>query len=140
MARVVAHLPDLLFGSKVDAMLVAAGHDVSPAGSVEGVPEADLLVLDLCEGSAARLAQFAPAIAATRTLAFYLHTDVDTRTAALAAGCDLVVPRSRMAREGASLVERLLAADVGACGFDHDQLLGGAAMPRSTRATGRPTR
>jgi len=114
LARVAADLPDLLFGSKVHAMLAAGGHDVAAAASMEDGPEPDLLVLDLCEDAAARLARFAPAIGATRTLAFYLHTDVDTRTAALAAGCDLVVPRSRMAREGAALVEGLLAADVGA--------------------------
>jgi len=92
VARVAAHLPDLLFGSKVHGMLVAAGHDVQAAASAPQVPAADLLVLDLCEDSAGRLAQFGPAIAATRTLAFYLHTDVDTRSAALAAGCELVVP------------------------------------------------
>ncbi len=117
MARVVAHLPDLLFGSKVHGMLTAGGHDVlraRPEGSAPDVPGAELLVLDLCEDSAARLARFAAAIATMRTLAFYRHTDVDTRSAALAAGCDLVVPRSRMAREGASLVEGLLAADVSA--------------------------
>jgi hypothetical protein len=110
MARVAAHLPDLLFGSKVHGMLVAAGHDVQ-APDVAG---ADLLVLDLCEDSAGRLARLAAVIAGMRTLAFYLHTDVETRTAALAAGCDLVVPRSRMAREGAALVDGLLAADVSA--------------------------
>ena len=114
MARLAAHLPDLLFGSKVHGMLLAAGHDVAPAGAAEGVADADLLVLDLCEDSPGRLVQFGPAIAAHRTLAFYLHTDVDTRTAALAAGCDLVVPRSRMAREGAALVDGLVAADVSA--------------------------
>jgi hypothetical protein len=32
-----------------------------------------------------------------------------TPTRALAAGFDLVVPRSRMAREGAALVDRLVA-------------------------------
>src|SRR5688572_21939349 len=112
MARVLAHLPDLLFGSKVHGMLVAAGHDVQPAAPAPQGSAGDLLVLHLCEDSAGRLAQFGPAIAATPTLAFYLHTDVETRTAALAAGCDLVVPRSRMAREGAALVDGLLAVDV----------------------------
>jgi len=72
---------------------------------------ADLLVLDLCEDSAGRLAVLGTAVDATRTLAFYLHTDVETRGAALAAGCDLVVPRSRIAREGAALVDGLAAAD-----------------------------
>jgi DNA-binding response OmpR family regulator len=117
VARVVAHLPDLLFGSKVRGMLAAAGHEVQVAGTAQAVLEvvdgADLLVLDLCEDSAERLAVLADALAATRTLAFYLHTDVETRAAALAAGCDLVVPRSRMAREGAALADGLLAVDVG---------------------------
>ena len=28
MARIVAHVPDLLFGSKVEGMLTSAGHEV----------------------------------------------------------------------------------------------------------------
>jgi hypothetical protein len=36
--------------------------------------------------------------------------DVDTRKRALEEGFDLVVPRSRMAREGAQLVLRLAAS------------------------------
>ena len=118
MARVVAHLPDLLFGSKVQGMLAAAGHDVrvvgTPQGALEALDGCGLLVLDLCEDAADRLAVLGEAAAATRTLAFYLHTDVETRRRALGAGCDLVVPRSRMAREGAALVDGLLAADVSA--------------------------
>ena len=43
----------------------------------------------------------------TRTLAFYSHVEQETRERAEAAGFDLVVPRSRMAREGAALVSRL---------------------------------
>ena len=93
-------------------MLVAAGHEVQAVASAPQAPAADLLVLDLCEDAAERLAAFGPAIAGTRTLAFYLHTDVETRGAAVAAGCDRVVPRSRMAREGAALVDGLLAVDV----------------------------
>ena len=44
----------------------------------------------------------------TRTLGVYSHVDADTKRRADAAGFDLVVPRSRMAREGAALVERLI--------------------------------
>jgi hypothetical protein len=116
VARVVAHLPDLLFGSKVHGMLAAAGHDVIVAGTVEAavaqLDTAALLVADLCEDPAARIATVAGHLDGVRSLAFYLHTDVDTRTRALAAGFDLVVPRSRMAREGAALVDGLVAADV----------------------------
>jgi hypothetical protein len=113
MARVAAYLPDLLFGSKVQGMLAAAGHDVevvaTPQDAAERRASADLIVADLCEDAATRVAILAAAAGTTRTLAFYLHTDVDTRTRALDAGFDLVVPRSRMAREGAALVDGLLA-------------------------------
>ncbi len=113
MARVVALLPDLLFGSKVRGMLAAAGHQVEVVGA-DATPEqlagADLVVLDLCEDAARRLAL---AGGGAPTLAFYLHADVDSRAAALAAGVELVVPRSRMAREGAALADRLLAAPGG---------------------------
>jgi hypothetical protein len=114
MARVVAHLPDLLFGSKVQGMLAAAGHEVivtgTPEAALAALQAGDVLVADLCEDSAARLTALAGAPGATKTLAFYLHTDVGTRTRALAAGVDLVVPRSRMAREGAALVDGLVGA------------------------------
>jgi len=43
-------------------------------------------------------------------LAFYAHVEADVRRGAEAAGFELVVPRSRMAREGAALVARLLAS------------------------------
>jgi hypothetical protein len=44
------------------------------------------------------------------TLAFYSHVEADVKTAAEEAGFDLVVPRSRIAREGAAvLVDRLLS-------------------------------
>lgn len=42
-----------------------------------------------------------------KTLGFYSHVDVETRERAQRAGFDLVVPRSRMAREGGELVSRL---------------------------------
>jgi hypothetical protein len=44
-----------------------------------------------------------------RTLGFYSHVEVETRERAQQAGFDLVVPRSRMAREGGTLVSRLAA-------------------------------
>jgi hypothetical protein len=43
-----------------------------------------------------------------RTLGFYSHVGAAARERAERAGFDLVVPRSRMAREGAELVSRLL--------------------------------
>ena len=102
MARVVAHVTDLLFGSKVQGMLAAAGHDVTLTGSESGVRDAvggsDLLVVDLFFEPDAGIALLA-GLKADGTLG-------DAR--ALEAGFDLVVPRSRMAREGAALVEGLV--------------------------------
>ena len=116
MARVLAHVPDLLFGSKVQGMLAAGGHDVSLVGSEPAVREAiaasDVLVVDLTADDVAGVAlveglRADGALGDARTLAFYSHVDVEVRTRAIAAGFDLVVPRSRMAREGSALVDRL---------------------------------
>jgi hypothetical protein len=113
MARIAALLPDLLFGSKVQGMLAAAGHDVtvsrSPEAALEQLDGAELLVVDLCEDAQERIVTLSVAAGDTKLLAFYLHTDVETRRRALDAGFHLVVPRSRMAREGAALVDGLLA-------------------------------
>jgi hypothetical protein len=95
VARVALHSPDLLFGSKVEGALRAAGHEV-----VRG-EAGEVAVVDLTEGEV-------PAPPGVPTVAYYLHTDQDTRRQAEAAGYDLVVPRSRMNREAAALVERLL--------------------------------
>jgi hypothetical protein len=118
MARVVAFIPDLLFGSQVQGGLRAAGHEVELVGdgdSVQGaLGGADVLVVDLTDEPAFR-ASLVEALASdgglegVRTLAFYSHVEVDTRSLAESAGFHQIVPRSRMAREGAGLVEGLLA-------------------------------
>jgi hypothetical protein len=95
VARVSLHSPDLLFGSKVEGALRAAGHEVVRGG------EGEVAVVDLTEGEV-------PARPGVPTVGYYLHTDQDTRARAEAAGYDLVVPRSRMNREAARLVEGLL--------------------------------
>lgn len=111
--RVVTFIPDLLFGSRVQADLTAAGHDVALVGDAQAIraqlPEVDVLVVDLTDDASARagLVEGLGDLGKTRTLAFYSHVDVAARKRAEAAGFDIVVPRSRMAREGASLVERL---------------------------------
>jgi CheY-like chemotaxis protein len=119
VSRVLALIPDLLFGSKVKAMLEAAGHDVELAVSETDVWDqiagTDVLVVDLTtdDVDGARLLDTLRAggeANGVRALAFYSHVDADTRRRAGEAGFDLVVPRSRMAREGADLVGRLSSA------------------------------
>ncbi len=117
MTRVVAFVPDLLFGSQVQGSLRAAGHEVALVGDEEGlrvaVTGADVLVVDLTDDLARRVGLLDAIsreglLGGVRTLAFYSHVDVEARRAGGNAGFDLVVPRSRMAREGAELVTRLV--------------------------------
>jgi hypothetical protein len=105
MARVVAVAADLMLGSKVEATLSAAGHEVTLSPSLQEAPldRAELLVADLeVENPEALVGLGIP------VLGYYSHVDVETREAAEAAGVDLVVPRSRLAREMPELVGRLL--------------------------------
>lgn len=102
--KVAALVPDLLFGSKVAAMFEQAGHEVTLAGTV--LDDADALVVDLtADGVDVDGLGRSP----LPTLGFYAHVEPAVRDAALAAGFDVVVPRSRFAREGVDLVERLVA-------------------------------
>jgi hypothetical protein len=105
VARVVAVAADLMLGSKVEATLSAAGHEVTLAPSLQEAPldRADLLVADLdAENPEALVGLGIP------VLGYYSHVNVETREVAEAAGVDLVVPRSRMARELPALAESLL--------------------------------
>jgi hypothetical protein len=106
VARIVAVAADLLLGSRVEAMLGAAGHEVTLSSSVPEAPldGADALVADLDAVQPEALVGLGVPV-----LGYYSHVDVETREAAVAAGVDIVVPRSRMARELPQLVEKLLS-------------------------------
>lgn len=122
MARVVALIPDLLFGSRVQGQLLAAGHQVELLADAERVRErlagaelagelagAEVLVVDLTDpdldgAGLVREMIEAGVLQGVGTLGFYAHIEPAVRERALAAGFDQVVPRSRMAREGAELV------------------------------------
>lgn len=121
MARVLALTADLLFGSRIQGDLTAAGNEVELIGDEARLrarlgetdkPVADVLVVDLTdaqlEGASVVEALVAEgALGSIKTLGFYSHVDVQARKRAERAGFDLVVPRSRMAREGAGLVSAL---------------------------------
>jgi hypothetical protein len=105
VARVVAVAADLMLGSKVEATLSAAGHEVTLSPSLQEAPleEAELIVADLeVENPEALVGLGVP------VLGYYSHVKAETRAVAEAAGVDLVVPRSRLAREMPDLVKRLL--------------------------------
>jgi CheY-like chemotaxis protein len=119
VARVAALIPDLLFGSKVKGLLEQAGHEVDLVASGlqawDDVSGVDVLVVDLAgpDVDAVALLETLAAggdIEGVRTLATYSHVDAETRRRAIDAGFDLVVPRSRMMREGADLLGRLAGA------------------------------
>lgn len=110
MARVVAFIPDLLFGSNVVGSLGAAGHAVQLVSDPSAAEGADVLIVDLTADVEERLSKVAGLLGALPSLAFYSHVEAEVRDQAQAAGVDLVVPRSRMAREGPALVDRLLTA------------------------------
>ena len=107
MTRVALLCPDLLFGSNVEGALRAAGHDVTRYDKPDDARAADaqVLVVDLTadQFDGAELGD----VARMKTIGFYSHVDVETKKRADAAGFDLVVPRSRMNREGAALVEKI---------------------------------
>ena len=95
-----------MLASRVDVMLTGAGHHVILARSLQeaSLDGADLIVADLeVENPEALVGLGVP------VLGYYSHVDVETKKVADAAGIDLAVPRSRMARELPDLVEKLLS-------------------------------
>jgi hypothetical protein len=94
-----------MLASRVEATLAGAGHEVMLESGRDGGPaaEADLIVADVGELDPGPIATAGPPV-----LGVYRHTDPATRDRAEAAGIELVVPRSRLARELPELVDRLL--------------------------------
>ena len=114
--RVALLCPELLFGSKIEGALRAAGHDVQrwddPEAVRATVEKGDVLVVDLTDpdldgASAIARLHDQGALEDVWTLGFYSHVDTETKRRAEEAGFHRVVPRSRMAREGPALVEGL---------------------------------
>lgn len=105
MARVVALVADLMLASRVEATLAGAGHEVTIdlGQGTEPSADTDLIVADVGEVDPASIVKLGKPV-----LGFYRHTDPQQRRRAEAAGVDLVVPRSRLARELPELVERLM--------------------------------
>jgi hypothetical protein len=103
VAKIVAIVSDLMLASRVSESLKAAGHEVSVVPKLPDPLEAEAIVCDL---DAADID--AVAAAPVPTLGFYSHVDVETKQRAEAAGIDVVIPRSRMARELPALASKLL--------------------------------
>jgi hypothetical protein len=104
VVRILALVTDLMLASRVEAPLTAAGYEVT----VRGEPGADVGAFDAIVDDLELVEPEAVAAAGPPCLGFYSHVDVETRRRAEAAGIDLVVPRSRMARELPDLVAGLV--------------------------------
>ncbi len=120
MARALVLTADLLFGSNVQGQLSAAGHAVVLAGGEDALraalldEAAGIVIADLTDESlkgvqAVRELHEEGFLDGVPLLAYYSHVEPAVRELALAEGFDLVVPRSRMAREATELVAGLLA-------------------------------
>ena len=99
--RVVAFVPDLMDRSRMSA----PGVEVAFVHDLEGLADAhaDLVVVDLARPGAIE----ALGAVAGRKVGFVAHVDEATTAAALAAGCDEVLPRSRFFGQFAELVAGL---------------------------------
>jgi hypothetical protein len=104
VAKIVAIVTDLMLASRVSESLKAVGHEVSVESQLPDPLEAEAIVCDLDTADID-----AVAAAPVPALGFYSHVNVETKKASEAAGIDLAVPRSRMARELPALVDRLLS-------------------------------
>jgi CheY-like chemotaxis protein len=120
MARAVILTADLLFGSNVQGMLTAAGHRVELASGPTALHDAlvrepaEVLVVDLTDEELqgvqiVRELREEGLLEGAPVLAYYSHVEPAVRDLAVGEGFDLVVPRSRMAREATTLVAALLA-------------------------------
>ncbi len=120
MARALLLTGDLLFGSNVQGMLGAAGHEVELAGDEDALRDAllrepaQIVVADLTDHEleavqSVRELREEGFLDRVPLLAYYSHVEPGVRELAEGEGFDLVVPRSRMAREAAPLVDGLLA-------------------------------
>jgi hypothetical protein len=107
MARVQLLTDDLLFGSRLEGDFAGAGHEVIV--DMRPREDVDAIVADLTHDADARIASLASARAPV--LAFYSHVEASVRDRALGSGAEVVVPRSRIAREGPALLAALLVTE-----------------------------
>jgi DNA-binding NarL/FixJ family response regulator len=109
VSRIVAFVPDLMDRSKVQAAIQAAGAEavmVSAVGEVVAASEgADAVIVDLGRPGVLEVLGDVQA----PSVGFGRHDDTAALDAALAAGCDQVLPRSTFFRG----LDRIVAAHVG---------------------------
>lgn len=103
MAPIAVFVDDLMLASRVTESLAASGHQPIIARSAREAEGVVLVICDLdCVDHSEMAALDIPVIG------FYSHVDQETREKAEEAGVDLVIPRSRMARELPDLIARFV--------------------------------
>jgi DNA-binding NarL/FixJ family response regulator len=113
---VVIVVSDLMFQTRIDRALAALGVEAQVADSAERLDRAfatppAAVVVDLQEPALDAVAVIRRAKAGrARVLAFGRHTEAAALRAARAAGADIVVPRSALSQDLASLMVRLVGA------------------------------
>jgi hypothetical protein len=118
MAKVIVFTPDLLFGSSLLGALSAHGHEAVMCSNTEGLgaegPSSQCVIVDLTDEIETRLAELSEvresgALEGVALLGYHSHVEPESREAGIAAGIAKVVPRSRMHREPAALVESVIS-------------------------------
>lgn len=103
MARIAVLVPDLMLASRMLEPLRAAGYEVVTGTLPEAAEDVDLLVCDLDSVDPVEVASVG-----LPSIGFHSHLDRETGDRGRAAGLEMVVPRSRAARELPELVASLL--------------------------------
>ncbi len=118
MGQLLLLIPDLFFGVKVADAARALGHatrDVTDAEELLAAAQADAtgIIIDTQVRSdwqnAVRTLKADAATARIPVLAFAPHVDVEASRAALAAGCDRIVTRGKLASELPDLLQQLFS-------------------------------
>lgn len=104
--KAVALASDLMDRSRITAAIA----DVSFARDVAGCAGADVVIVDLAR-FAESVASLRSALPTARIVTFGPHVDETAAADALAAGADLVWPRSRFFRDPAAALEGLSGTD-----------------------------
>ena len=122
MARALVLTADLLFGSNVQGMLAAAGQEVELVADASAFRDAlvaappVVVIVDLTDEALQGVQTVTEMreehlLGGIPVVGYYSHVEPGVRELALAEGFDLVVPRSRMARECPQLIEQVLGPD-----------------------------
>ncbi len=111
MAKIVALVPDLMFGTRIEDVARQLGYSVQfvQRGEDAGALIARLapaLVVVALDASHSMEAIEAGKRAGAHVLAFGSHKNVELMQAAKAAGCDQVVARSQMAADLPNLLKK----------------------------------